>query len=246
MLKAYLDDSGTHKGSPVIVLGALVGTPAQWEKFEIDWKIKLNSPVPGKPPLKAFHLSHCRNKHGEFSSYNNAEEDLVTKEFRDIIIEADLISIACVVDLKSWDNLVTDDVEAAIGDPLQKYLAGCIDEIIKHAIVHPEGNEVSIIVDQGIKNEKLDDLLLKYTPPLGTPRIVSYKFAPVQEFTPLQGADMAATESYWSAIEWIKNGANAKARAHLEAYLASIKAEALILDRDAISEMIENQRKLAR
>ena len=35
MLRAYFDDSGTHGGSPVTGMGGLIGTVAQWEKFEI-------------------------------------------------------------------------------------------------------------------------------------------------------------------------------------------------------------------
>src|ERR1700722_10252329 len=110
MLRAYFDDSGTHSDSDITVMGGLIGTVDQWEKFEHDWSPKLAEPLPGKPPLKMFHLSHCNAGRGEFSNYGNAEQDAVTHDFRKIIIDAKRTSTASAVDRKAWDELVVGQV----------------------------------------------------------------------------------------------------------------------------------------
>src|SRR5271154_47753 len=46
MLKAYFDDAGTHGGSPLAVMGGLIGTIAQWDKLEDRWGKQLANPLP--------------------------------------------------------------------------------------------------------------------------------------------------------------------------------------------------------
>ncbi len=59
MLQCYLDDSGTHGGAPVVVWGGVIGSVDQFGRLEDQWKRLLREPLPGKLPLKSFHLSHC-------------------------------------------------------------------------------------------------------------------------------------------------------------------------------------------
>jgi hypothetical protein len=89
MLRAYFDDAGTHQNSNVVVIGGLIGTEAQWERFERAWAAKLADPLPdaGKPPLRMFHLSGCAGRWpgSEFADYSDAEQDAVSHDFRQII-----------------------------------------------------------------------------------------------------------------------------------------------------------------
>jgi hypothetical protein len=66
MLGAFFDDSGTHAGSPAVVIGGLLGTDDQWDAFEKVWTERLAAPLRNRPPLKEFHLAHCRARQGEF------------------------------------------------------------------------------------------------------------------------------------------------------------------------------------
>jgi len=73
MLQAYFDDSGTHATASVVVVGGLLGLRNDWIKLCDEWKAKLAAPLGGKPPLKAFHLSHCVGHYGEFYDYTSTE-----------------------------------------------------------------------------------------------------------------------------------------------------------------------------
>ena len=72
MLKAYFDDAGTHNGSPIAVMGGLIGTVAQWERLEDRWGKQLADPLPeaGKPRLQMFHMAECEASQGEFRDYS--------------------------------------------------------------------------------------------------------------------------------------------------------------------------------
>ncbi len=77
MLGVFLDDSGTHSTSRVVVMGGLLGDDAQWDAFASAWEARLAQPLPGKAPLKQFHLSHCRAGQGEFSRYKGCVPELM-------------------------------------------------------------------------------------------------------------------------------------------------------------------------
>jgi hypothetical protein len=130
MTEAYFDDSGTHADSAVTVMGGLIGSTEQWGVFKERWSEKLGRPLFGKPSLKAFHLSHCAAHDGEFRGYSEAEVDAVTHDFRQIIIDADLIGTASVVDKMAWDQLIVNPIRDVVGDALQPCFVDCIDQAI--------------------------------------------------------------------------------------------------------------------
>jgi len=238
MLRAYFDDSGTHASSDVAVMGGLVGTVAQWEQFESQWAAKLNDPQPGKPALRMFHLSACNARDGEFESYNRAEQDLLIRELRQIIIDARLTSVAMAVDKKAWDDLIVGPLHDVLGDALSPCFENCIAEVLKIAGPHPHGDKIALVFDKGIETARFRDIAEMFTLPLGRPRIVSVNFLRVEDALPLQGADIVATENYWHAAQWLKLGDAALPRPHLRHFLDNMLAECLILDRGAIASEI--------
>jgi hypothetical protein len=238
MLKAYFDDSGTHSTSAVVVIGGLIGTGTQWEYFERSWVEELKCPLPGKSPLKKFHLSVCNAGEGEFSDYSRAERDRVIHDFRHIIQDARLISVAAAVDREAYDQFVTGENRNILGDALQPCFENCLWETNKIAQAHPEGSTIWVVFDKGIYSPTLKTIADEATYPLGNPRFVSITFGSVEEILPLQGADITATESNWAAQDWIKLGPDAKPRAHLADYLKHIPGMGQILSREKIAELI--------
>ncbi|MGO9234219.1 MAG: hypothetical protein ACLP4V_09130 [Methylocella sp.] len=64
----------------------------QWGVFGSTWTALMHNPLPGKPPLKQFHLSPCRAAQGEFRNYSLVERDHITKLFRKIILDTTAIA----------------------------------------------------------------------------------------------------------------------------------------------------------
>jgi hypothetical protein len=239
MLRAYFDDSGSHGNSEVVVMGGLIGSVEQWERFEHAWAAKLADPLPGygKPPLRMFHLSPCNSGVGEFADYTDGEQDAVIHDFRQIIIDAGLTSTASAIDRKAWDELITGNYRKVMGESLSACLMNCIDNAIR--VVEPDthGNMLTIIFDKGIWSQTLQDIANTFF----FPRLVSVNFAPVSDVLPLQGADIVATENYWHAADWLKLGDGALPRPHLRHYLADMLHEGFILDREAIENELRRR-----
>jgi hypothetical protein len=150
MLRAYFDDSGSHAGSEIVTIGGLVGTAQQWDRFDKKWKALLAEPLPGKPQLRKFHLSHCNSQESEFQGYSDAECDAVTHDFRQILIDCGVISTASSIDKRAWDELVVGSMREWLGNALDVCVENCLTETIKIAAPHPEGCGGSGFLDNGI------------------------------------------------------------------------------------------------
>jgi hypothetical protein len=236
ILRAYVDDAGTHDDSNVTVMGGLIGTVDQWLQFEQAWAAKLADPLPGygKPALSAFHLSACNARDGEFSAYNDAEQDAIIHDFRQIIIDARLTSVAAIVDKRAWDQLIVGPIRNVLGPALAPCFEKCLEEIIRFANPHPHGHNIAVWFDKGVQNAYLEGIGDLWTRPLMKPRLKSVNFARIVDLMPLQGADIVATENYWHAAASLKFGIKVSPRPHLRHFLDNMLHEALILDRKGI------------
>lgn len=232
MLKAYFDDSGTHAQSRITVIGGLIGTPQQWLEFERQWALLLTEPLPGKAALKKFHLAECRARKGEFIGYSSTEVDAVTYNFRQVIIDTQLVGIAAAIDRLAWNELIVGNIRERLGDAVEACIEQCLLEVIKTAEPHDAGDQVEVILDSGIWNERLRTLTNRWTFPMSRPRISLATNASVQKTLPLQGADIVATENYWHAIQVVTEGMDAKPRAHMQYFLKNAMTQAQILTRE--------------
>jgi hypothetical protein len=80
MLTVYVDDSGTHSASGVVLFAGLIGYPNQWDMFSELWAKKLAHPSPGKDALRRFHMVECQDARGEFAGWNRIATDFLVYE----------------------------------------------------------------------------------------------------------------------------------------------------------------------
>jgi hypothetical protein len=236
-VRGYFDDAGTHSNSEVVVIGGLFGVKQQWAKFQRDWEAKLADPLPEahKPSLKMFHLSACAGRWPKsgFEDYSDAEQDAVIHDFRQVIIDSQLLSVACAIDRRAWDEFVIGPYRQVLGHPLNSCFLHCIEEVIR--IVEPQrGHDVAIMFDKGIWTLALQGIADAFD----NKKLASISFGRVERYLPLQGADIVATENYWHAVQWLKLGDAALPRPHLRHYLDNMLHEGLILDRAAIANEV--------
>jgi hypothetical protein len=241
-LRSYCDDSGTHGHSRIVCMGGLVGSVAQWQELERNWAAKLAEPLPGKPRLKMFHLAACNAHDGEFRDYSPAEQDWITREFRQIIIDAKLIGFASSIDVQAWKELGAD----RLGYPALSYCVDyCVQETIRIANPHPEGDAIAIVFDRGMWVPKFKEVTDPYTYPVGRPRVVSITALSVADCLPLQASDIVATENYWHACKWLDLGDDFLPRPHMRHYLENMMHQGVILDRPAIEALLSEHDPLS-
>ncbi len=241
MLRAYFDDSGTHASAPLVVVGGLIGGPVEWYRFERAWRKLLDLPMEGKPPLRKFSMSKCAAGEDEFSAYSRAERDKITHDFRQVIIASGLVGVASTIDRIAWDELVIGRYREFAGPPEALCLVHVVNDAINYASRHKHGPEIAIVYDAGRETENFSTIGKGFVSgQFGKGQVVSFTFAQVAKFTPLQGADMVATESYWYGTDWLKNGEVTKARPHFQDYLEKVNSWGTILDRRLIqSEIVD-------
>jgi hypothetical protein len=240
MLAAYFDDSGTHEGSRVVAMAGWCGTEAQWEAFEVAWAGKLQEPLPGKPPLTKFGLADCVNGVEEFFGYSDAERDAVRYDFRNIIIGCRLSGIAVVAARDAYDEIITGDIRDAIGDAEHNCFVRCVIRAVEWSERFPDDRFLALVFDKGREDDRLWESarqiqnLYKENPNIG------FGFLPVSQFTPLQAADMLATEAYWRALQSLNDAPGTNAGPHFRHLLSEMNAEGWVIDReDAIKAVRE-------
>jgi hypothetical protein len=239
MLAAYFDDSGTHDNSRVVVWGGFITTAEKWTAFDAAWRAKLNEPLPGKPSLQKFGLSKCQALDGEFKNYTRAESDLVQNEFRQIIVDHELLGVAYAIDRLTWDRIVPDTAKAYFGgDAEAACFSPCFAAAIERARKYwPDELMLSLHFDKGRRSPKLNTIIDRVERDYrGAPALTNISFDVVEGFTPLQAADIIATENYWHA-QGVIDG-NPQPRPHFAHFLQRVSTEGFIAQETEILETL--------
>lgn len=237
MLECYFDDSGTHQESKVVTWGGLMGTAVQWRFLDRSWKKLLAEPLPGRPPIKQFHLSHCAALDGEFATYKRAESDRLRFLFRKIIADARLEAVGYSVVIGDYDSLVRGSARQFLGTPEEVAFAGCVNRAANRAKELGHGF-LSMTFDQGRIQPGLQCLIDKVrTDYQGPPHLVAIDSMAVADATALQAADTVATENNWNVKDLIDDP-NAQPRPHHLSMITSLEEVAgFVLDRQHMLEL---------
>lgn len=239
VLGAFFDDSGTHDGSPVVAMGGLLGTDEQWDYFATAWEKQLVDSVPGKPKLEQFHLSPCRAGREEFRDYTLTEREYLEGQFRRIITNTGMVTVAAAINKIAWNELVTPQIEEILGPPLQGCFIKCIESTISIIRLRKPGEQIFLFFDEGTRQDLGDMARIYKMQAEKYLELSGIGFAPVKKVVALQGADMIATETFWYAQECMKNPENPVARGNFRDFIYRDLSTGLFFDRDHIKEMVE-------
>jgi hypothetical protein len=241
MSMGYFDDSGTHGSSEVVVWGGLMGTESQWLKFEKDWKAKLAEPLPGKPPLRRFHMADCMARDQEFRGYSDPEKNAVIHDFRQIILDAGVYGYAAAVVIADWNEILGGKSYGRFGDADFFCMNLCVMHAARFARDFTEDRFISLVFDDRKEHTEANRLVLSifeeaYNTHRGDEDIAGISFLPNTKFVPLQGADMIAWETYNHAKTW-RPEAQTSERAHLRRFSETGRFIAHMANRYAIAEI---------
>jgi hypothetical protein len=244
VLAAFFDDSGTHATSPVVAIGGLLGTMEQWNAFGEAWANLLDKPLPGKPPLKQFHLSACQAQKDEFETYNSTERDYAIYLFNRVILDIGLVTLAAAVNRTAWNELITEDIARKLGNPLPEEFCfhKCMESVFAIIRLRKPGQKVIIAFDQGTRSELENYARFYMSKQKEYPEIEAIGFAKVSEVLALQGADMIATQTYQFAQAWMKDRENPAVDPRFREYIHRDLSGGLMFDREHIEEMVARVR----
>ena len=224
MLHAYIDDSGTHDDAEVVSMGAFVARFEDWVSFELDWCAILD-----REPIEAFHMSHCEAG-GKPFDWSWARRAALIHDLRHVIIRYQMLGTAFSISRKDWDAIIIGAVREHFGNAIEFAFGGAIGQLVSYLRrLWPKEKLAIIVDDQKQRKEDLQRIAGHYADLKGLyPEIESLAFASMQKCVPLQAADMIAWESYRYALEWLKTGGKAVARAHFRDFLGNAPLGAIM------------------
>jgi hypothetical protein len=142
MLSAYLDESGAHDGSKVLVLGCLVASPRSWEVLAKHWRSALDT-----VGVDEFHASDCAVGGGKFRDSEKRERDGLFVRLVNIIVKN--------ASYRAWTAVSLEDHQQCAhyseGVPSVYAIAalGCTSRVRAIALQRGADYRVPYVFDQG-------------------------------------------------------------------------------------------------
>jgi len=97
--KAYFDESGSDKQSPIIVVGGAIGEIQNWLNISKWWKFVLD-----EFNVKAFHASEYNTKEGEFSGWSDEKRRSFLNQLLQVIDEGNINAIAVIMEKNDYER----------------------------------------------------------------------------------------------------------------------------------------------
>ena len=104
-LLAYLDESGTHGGSPLTVMAGWVGRVERWRELDGKWGALLRRPLPHRQPLTHIHGKELRDGSKQFKGWPVEERRQLAMAASGMAQEHSLFSISVLLNNNDYDNI---------------------------------------------------------------------------------------------------------------------------------------------
>jgi hypothetical protein len=214
MLECYLDDSGTHDDSLVVVWGGVVGHQHYLDKLSLAWRKQLQEPCEGRPPIRKFSSSKLMAGRGEFEGYSEAERDLTRRNFRQIVVDCELTVVAFGASVRDWEQIMHKIVGMPTLTAEQAVFGQAVKEVLQCAAERQD--PVTLKFDQGRSSQELETAIGAVMDRTEYSNLLTnYEFSSVEVVPALQAADLVAHESYRHFVDHLKDK-NARLSPHTE------------------------------
>lgn len=191
VFQVFVDESGTHDGSPALIVAAYVGRPADWRKFTKSWNFQ-------KKPIGVFHAVDCANLRNEFDGWDVHRRNIYVSKLLPVIARSNIRGIVQGIVMKDFNEAMKENKRLAeiFGNPYQVCFLWALQFILSSAFLAQTEEKFAIIHEC---NQYTGDALAAYdyikkNADWGD-NLVSIAFADKKEFVPLQAADVLAYEA---------------------------------------------------
>jgi hypothetical protein len=238
MLRAYFDDSGTHGvRSDIVLVAGIFGTEWAIDSLDRRWKLEIDNPLCGrKERVSRYHAYDCDNSIGEFAGWKRVETDHFYHRLQTIIIESGVAGYGVAVARKDWDELVTGDIRAVLGNPEGTCIRNCFVKTLDWARTHTFDPQITFIFDNRPSSVQRDAQVCSdaFARNSEAPEIVGTAFLSSTKFRPLQAADMVAWELYRHANDILIEGMKTPKREQFDRLTRNMRFVGQIAQRSQI------------
>jgi hypothetical protein len=191
VLKAYMDESGTHDGSPVVTVGLYAGVPINWRRWTKDWNRQ-------KRPIKVFHAVDAHNRTGEFEGWSRPARNEYCAKLLPVIATHNILGVTVGIRMHQFEVAMKShpELRKMFGTPyvacfqwtVQTFLE-MMDEsgIDKRVAFFHELNDYRDEAEAAFAYIKKQAWLRK--------KPITLTFGGKDDFIPLQAADVLAYEA---------------------------------------------------
>ena len=151
ILTTYLDESGTHAESPVLIMGGIVGRPEQWADYNRKW-VRLRK----KHMFECFHSKELKDGDGEFKNWSMWSKQRLISDLDKHQNKNSMFRFVTVVNKEEFQQHYKTgpspkkfQLDSVYGMCFRLSLAFTL-ELVERS-VGLEGNEFDFIVENGAK-----------------------------------------------------------------------------------------------
>jgi len=192
--EAYFDESGTHKGSPIMVVGGAMARHSSWVAICAKWESVLK-----KYNIQYFHATDVNNRRRQFKEWDDKRSVAFYTKLLKILQEETLLTIGIAIELSTYEKVLSEFRGMTIS-PYQFCLKGCAYTVSSIATHKKYMQPVSVVFEKGQKRNprNLIDInwLCENENDKGKSKINKISFADKKEATPLQVADLLSYEFF--------------------------------------------------
>jgi hypothetical protein len=241
MLTAYFDDSGTSPSNHVAAVAGYVGSVAQWERFNIEWKQLLS-----EFGVKAMHRSALESSKGEFFGWTSAKKIEFIVRAQKIIKKRTYLPVGSAVIKADFDEVIPKRMREHAGG----HFGWCVTETLalanRWAQNRKHADPIDWVFEAGTKGQpKVNEMFNRlYAIPEARKRlrINSWSFRD-KSLLPLQAADVVAYETYKFVQNQVVDSGKFPVRLSAIDLLGEKNEYLLMWDKKRLSRWVEENRK---
>jgi hypothetical protein len=190
-LTGYLDESGTHEGSEVTVMGGFLGRADQWRKFQIAF-----DEVKQRHGFCIFHTKKFKRRAGDFKGWRDDQVAALLVDLRQLISFGLTDSVAIALDnetFKQYYKIEPTKLDSAYGLCFRTCLYYFILEAMKRKR-RKKFPDLHIVLEAGHRNAgDADRIFLEVRKEFAAVGLLqTLTFSEKDECDPLMMADFAA------------------------------------------------------
>jgi hypothetical protein len=198
VLKAYMDETGTHDGSPVVAVGAYIAKPTVWAKWTKDWNAAKRRVPVGHKPINVFHAVDCANREEEFEGWDRPDRDAFVIQLLPVLAKHSLVGCAIGIHMDAFAKAMAPhpELREMFGTPYAACFQWVVQTIISKMEECGADERIAFFHEANdYKGEALNafDWIDKHR--RKSRQSISFAFGSKADYVPLQAADTLAYET---------------------------------------------------
>jgi adenine-specific DNA-methyltransferase len=140
VLKAFIDESGIHEGSPVLTVAAYLGRQNVWRHWTKKWNV-------AKRPIGVVHAADAANLKGEFRDWTHDRVAELAKTLLPIIANAEVAGMVIGIHMEEYRKAIAGHPELALllGNPYSACFHWLVSTIIHLANEQKSDERIAFI-----------------------------------------------------------------------------------------------------